>query len=48
MRSLKGEVVQDMEIGIRRGDGTRGVTLQSSAPIRDAEGRIIAANPSTW
>ncbi|WNG62774.1 GAF domain-containing protein [Archangium gephyra] len=42
-RALEGEVVQDMEIGIQRGDGTRGMTLQSSAPIRDAEGRIIAA-----
>ncbi|WPB82533.1 ATP-binding protein [Archangium violaceum] len=42
-RSLKGEVVQGEEITISRGDGTRGVTLQNSAPIRDAEGRIIAA-----
>ncbi|ATB37143.1 hypothetical protein CYFUS_002564 [Cystobacter fuscus] len=46
-RALKGEVVHDMEIGILRGDGTRGVTIQSSAPIRDAEGRIIAAVVTT-
>jgi signal transduction histidine kinase len=42
-RALQGEAVQDMELGILRGDGTRGVTLQSAAPILDAGGRIVAA-----
>ncbi|WP_233262190.1 ATP-binding protein [Vitiosangium sp. GDMCC 1.1324] len=42
-RALQGEVVHAMEICILRGDGTRGVTLQNSAPLRDAQGRIIAA-----
>ncbi|MFL5357876.1 ATP-binding protein [Archangium sp.] len=46
-RALAGEVVHDVEIGILRGDGTRGVTLHSSAPIRDAEGRILAAVVTT-
>ncbi|MFY0568718.1 histidine kinase dimerization/phospho-acceptor domain-containing protein [Archangium lansingense] len=42
-RSLEGEVVHGEELTLLRGDDTRGVTLQNSAPIRDAEGRIIAA-----
>jgi len=37
-----GEVVQDEEIEICRGDGTRGVILVSSTPIRNREGSIIA------
>ena len=43
-RSLRtGEVVRDEEIEFERGDGTRGVLSVSSAPVRDAEGRIVAA-----
>ncbi|HOG45317.1 MAG TPA: ATP-binding protein [Anaerolineae bacterium] len=43
IRALRGEPVSNEEVHIVRGDGTRGVTLQSAAPIRDDEGRIIAA-----
>ena len=38
----KGEVVEREEIGILRGNDTRGVIEVSSAPIRDADGRITA------
>ena len=38
-----GEVVRDEEVHIGRGDGTRGIISVSSSPIRDAEGRIVAA-----
>ncbi|TAK36977.1 MAG: PAS domain S-box protein [Chloroflexota bacterium] len=38
-----GEVVQDEEIDFLRGDGSHGTMSVSSAPIRDREGRIIAA-----
>ena len=41
-RALKGEVVTDEEITIQRGDGTSGVTSQNAAPIRNADGEIIA------
>jgi PAS domain S-box-containing protein len=42
-RALKGEVVADEVIRIERGDGTYAWTSQSAAPIKDHEGRIIAA-----
>jgi signal transduction histidine kinase len=43
-RSIRtGEVVLGEEIGIVRGDGTQGTISVSSAPIRDARGRIAAA-----
>lgn len=43
-RSLRhGEVITGEEIEILRGDGTRGVVRANSAPIRNAEGRIVAA-----
>lgn len=37
-----GEVVTQEEISILRGDGTLGVTLANSTPIRDRQGKIIA------
>ena len=44
VRSIRtGEVVTDEEIGFLRGDGTSGTMSVSSAPIRDREGRIVAA-----
>src|SRR4030095_2500927 len=39
---LMGEIVKDEECRIERGDGTRGLVSVSSAPIRDAEGKIVA------
>jgi signal transduction histidine kinase len=43
-RSLEsGEVVEQEEIEILRGDGTRGVVLVSSTPLLDAEGTRIGA-----
>lgn len=39
---LTGEIVRDEEIHLTRRDGTRGVLTFSSAPIRDAAGRIMA------
>ncbi|MDP9370028.1 MAG: PAS domain S-box protein [Chloroflexota bacterium] len=38
-----GETVQDEEIDISRGDGSRGTIRVSSAPIRDRDGQIVAA-----
>ena len=38
-----GEVVADEEMDILRGDGTRGTIRGGSAPIRDRDGRIVAA-----
>ena len=38
----KGEVVVNEEISFLRGDGTRGVMLVNSAPIRDQQGQITA------
>lgn len=44
VRSLtKGEVVENEEVNVRRDDGTMGTVLLNSAPIRDANGSIIAA-----
>lgn len=44
VRSLRnGEVITAEEIEILRGDGTRGALQVGSAPIRDREGRIVAA-----
>ena len=44
IRSLRtGEAVQDEEVEIERGDGARGTLLVSSTPIRDRQGRILAA-----
>jgi signal transduction histidine kinase/HAMP domain-containing protein len=44
IRSIRaGEEVRDEELTIRRGDGTEGAIVMSSAPIRDAAGQIIAA-----
>lgn len=43
-RSIRtGEVVKEEEIDFLRGDGTAGTMQVSSAPIRDADGRIVAA-----
>ena len=43
-RSLKhGEVIIGEEVKIRRGDGSWGVLRVNSAPIRDSEGRVVAA-----
>ena len=43
-RSIRaGEVVREEEIDFLRGDGTAGTMQVSSAPIRDGEGRIVAA-----
>jgi PAS domain S-box-containing protein len=38
-----GEVVEGEEIEIRRGDGTRGVMLVSSSPVREPGGLMVAA-----
>lgn len=44
VRALRrGELVCDEEIEIRRADGSRRVTLQSSTPIRDAGGEVVGA-----
>ncbi|HZB49942.1 MAG TPA: GAF domain-containing protein, partial [Mycobacteriales bacterium] len=40
---LHGEVVSDEEIDIQRGDGSRGTILVNAAPIRDADGTVVAA-----
>ena len=37
------EVVRGEEIRIRRGDGTDGFVRMSSAPVRDADGNVVAA-----
>jgi PAS domain S-box-containing protein len=43
-RALRdGEIVHAEEMHIKRGDGTDGVILASSAPIRDEQGNIVAA-----
>ena len=43
-RSIRtGEVVTGEQIGFRRGDGTWGTLSVNSAPIRDRQGRIVAA-----
>jgi len=43
-RSIRaGEVVKEEEIDFLRGDGTAGTMQVSSAPIRDGDGRIVAA-----
>ena len=43
-RSVRsGETVQGEEIRIRRGDGSEGVVRMSSAPVRDSQGRQLAA-----
>jgi signal transduction histidine kinase/ActR/RegA family two-component response regulator len=38
----QGEVINGEYIEILRGDGTRGFTRLSAAPVRDADGRIVA------
>ncbi|MEA2572597.1 MAG: hypothetical protein QOI24_4598 [Acidobacteriota bacterium] len=38
-----GELVEDEDIAVIRGDGTFGVIRVSSAPVRDAEGTLVAA-----
>jgi signal transduction histidine kinase len=44
VRSVRGgETVENEEIEVLRGDGTRGVLLCSSVPVRDGSGRTIAA-----
>jgi signal transduction histidine kinase/PAS domain-containing protein len=42
-RALKGETIYGQEIDILRGDGTRGAMSASAAPIKDRDGRVIAA-----
>jgi len=43
-RALRqGEVVHDEEVHVDRADGTRGIIAVSAAPVRDSQGRIIAA-----
>lgn len=39
---LRGEEVVNEEIEILRGDGSRGVIMASSTPIRDAAGQVLA------
>jgi PAS domain S-box-containing protein len=43
VRSLTGETVRGEEIEIVRGDGSRGVIIVSSAPIKADDGQILAA-----
>ncbi len=44
VRSIRGgEVIADEEIEIQRGDGSRGTMRASSGPVRDREGRVVAA-----
>ncbi len=43
-----GEVVVAEKIEFQRGDGTRGVISVSSAPVRDATGRIVAGVAVFW
>ena len=38
---MTGEVVTDEEINFERGDGSRGVMLVSSTPIRDRKGHVF-------
>lgn len=40
---VTGEVVSEEEIEILRGDGSHGIILASAAPVRDRQGRIVAA-----
>ncbi|MBV9124712.1 MAG: PAS domain-containing protein, partial [Planctomycetes bacterium] len=40
---LQGEVVAEEEMAYRNPDGTRGTLRANAAPIRDREGRIVAA-----
>ncbi|MFN7134197.1 MAG: ATP-binding protein, partial [Myxococcales bacterium] len=42
-RALAGQQVANQEIRIERGDGSPATTLQSAAPVFDAEGRPLAA-----
>jgi signal transduction histidine kinase len=37
-----GETTEAMELVVERGDGSRAVTIQSAAPVRDEEGRVVA------
>jgi signal transduction histidine kinase len=41
-RAVAGERVDGMEIAVERGDGTRALTVQSAAPVRDPSGRVVA------
>jgi GAF domain-containing protein len=41
--ALAGTSVSDSELVLRRGDGSLGVISISAEPVRDAEGRIVAA-----
>ncbi|MEO7822523.1 MAG: PAS domain S-box protein, partial [Gemmatimonadaceae bacterium] len=40
---LSSESVRGEEIRIHRGDGTQGFVRMSSAPVRDSEGKVVAA-----
>ncbi|MEO9188656.1 MAG: ATP-binding protein, partial [Acetobacteraceae bacterium] len=42
-RALRGEVVRDLEVSMRRGTGGRIALLLSAVPLRDRAGRIIGA-----
>ena len=42
-RSLDGDSVSDAELVLRRADGSLGVVSISAEPVRDADGRIVAA-----
>ncbi|MEJ7871309.1 MAG: PAS domain-containing protein [Rubrobacteraceae bacterium] len=42
-RALGGEYVSHEEYYVLRGDGTRGIISTNAAPVRDQEGRIVAA-----
>jgi GAF domain-containing protein len=42
-RALDGDSVSDSELVLRRADGSLGVVSISAEPVRDAEGRIVAA-----
>lgn len=42
-RALRGETVLDEDTIVERGDGTKGIFSLTAAPVRDANGAIVAA-----
>jgi PAS domain S-box-containing protein len=43
VRALAGETVRDEELHVQRADGTTVVVVSSAAPVRDADGNVVAA-----
>ena len=43
VRALKGEVIRGEEVLLIRGDGSRRVMRSNAGPVKDSEGRIVAA-----